>query len=98
MPTEVIEAVNALSNSEDEVPRDLTFHYGDLNIADDSDDNNAIDPESDGKDDQGTDTIVPRTSEEAAGPVASLQGMTARCQRSCIPNTSPSITTKMAML
>ena len=62
MPTEVIEAVNALSNSEDDVPRALTFHYGDHNIADD--------PESHGGDDQGTDTIVARTSEEAAVPVS----------------------------
>jgi len=62
MPTEVIEAVNALSNSEDDVPRALTFHNGDHNIADD--------PESHGGDDQGTDTIVARTSEEAAVPVS----------------------------
>ena len=62
MPTEVIVVVNALSNSEDDVPRALTFHNGDHNIADD--------PESHGGDDQGTDTIVARTSEEAAVPVS----------------------------
>ena len=70
-------------------------------MADDPDDDNAIDPESDTGDDQGTDTIVALTSEVAAVPDSSsgdaaciASGMTAWWQRSCILNTSPSITTR----